>query len=184
MFMSRLSGAIAQTISDAGDVKQIQKEISEMTNRLRNTPQFAKVFHALITDPSHPPRFVEFAYQSGEFWSENWESSTRTYEPYTTCKYADRNIAYVEGCAIYLLLQECYPNVFTFKQNTITQFRDGATNKLYMNEEFVGKAIKPVILPPHPQGQSIPKEEAKFCPSCGSPVSTTHLFCGNCGNKL
>lgn len=172
-------------------VSNSRKAIFEMRDRLRNTPQFSKLFYQLIGDPSHPPRRIE-ATQSGDFWSEAWIAAYANYEPYTTHKFSDSNLGYIEGCAIYLLIQECYPNVYDFPSNTLAALENGATIKLIMKKNFVGQALMPAVAPPAPPASPAPTaapaaglvREFVFCGQCGTKNNGTSRFCCGCGHPL
>ena len=191
-------------------VKNARKDIFEYRDRLRGTPVFADYFYKLIGDDvSHPPRKIE-ATQTGNFWSEQYVTAYGNYEPFTTHKFDDPNVGYLEGCAIYLLIQECYPNVYDFPSNTTAQLADGATIKLNMKKQFVGKALKPANLPPRavpapaPAPAPAPVAAApapapvaaapaaevkvppvpRFCSQCGAPRQPDAKFCMGCGHKF
>ena len=179
----------ASLIQDSNTVKGGRKEIMQMKSKLEGTPQFATLFYKLITDVNHPPRYIE-ATQTGDFWSENWEAATSTYEPYTTIKHSDRNIGYCEGCAMYLLIQDCYPNVYDFPGNTISDIQNGATIKLIMKQQFVGKALGPAKVPtpvaaqPAAPATQAPTATPAFCSHCGTKLAPGSAFCSGCGTKI
>ncbi len=180
-------------------MSKTNKEIYNMRDNLRNTPQFSNIFYALISDINHPPRKIE-ATQSGDFWSEAWQSAFNNYEPYSTHKFSDVNIGYREGCAIYLLIQECYPSVYDFPGNTLAQIQNGATIKLIMKKQFIGKPLKPAVIPPAfsaaPQENTAPEVTVEvpsstaetnapsFCSGCGSKLGANVAFCPACGKKV
>lgn len=197
----------AQRAKEAHDniraVKNARNEIFEYRDRLRGTPVFADYFYKIIGDDvSHPPRKIE-ATQSGNFWSEQYITAYGNYEPFTTHKFDDPNVGYLEGCAIYLLIQECYPNVYDFPSNTTAQLADGATIQLNMKKQFIGKELKPAVVPPRvtpapapaaapaPAPASVQAAPApaaapvpKFCSQCGAPRQPDARFCMGCGHKF
>ncbi len=183
-----LLGATAATIKDANVVSGGRKEIFQIRDRLRGTKQFAELFHQVIGDVNHPPKYIE-ATQTGEFWSEVWEGSG--YEPFSTKKYVNQNVGYMEGCALYLLIQECYPNVYDFPGNTVAQIQNGATIKLIMKKNFVGKVLKPAQMPPKPAIQPSVNNQAgqesgarRFCSYCGNQLAEGVRFCSGCGKQV
>ncbi len=181
-----LTSSINNAKSQNNTVKNSRKAIFELRDKLRNTPQFSKIFYTLIEDPAHPPRNIE-ASQNGSFWSEAWDAEMQNYEPYTTEKLNDSNIGYYEGCAVYLLIQECYPNVYDFPSNSLQDLQNGATIKLVMKKEFIGKAIKPASEPKKYAASAVQQPSsagAAFCSGCGKPVSSDTAFCPSCGKKL
>lgn len=179
----------ASVIQDSNTVKNSRKEILSMKDRLDGTPQFSTIFYKLITDVNHPPRYIE-ATQSGDFWSQNWQPASNTYEPYTTIKHSDRNIGYCEGCAMYLLIQECYPNVYEFPGNTMADIQNGATIKLIMRSQFLNKALGPAKIPdpvaekPSAPSVQTPAATPAFCSRCGTKLAPGAAFCSGCGTKI
>ncbi len=174
---------------EIGGVSNTRKAIFELRDRMRGTGAFSQVFYRLIDNVNYPPCYIE-ASQTGSFWSQAWIPAEKNYEPYTTCKFEDGNIAYLECCAIYLLIQECYPNVYDFPSNTTTQIENGATTKLVMKKQYMGKALKPAVVPPEPiqpqQSAVAPSQvgTACFCSACGTKLSEGAAFCSNCGKRV
>lgn len=199
--MSRIATNSAAIYNDVSTVKNTRKAIFEIRDRLRGTPLFSQMFYQIVVDPYHPPCKIE-ATQTGQFWSQAWTASMGNYEPYTTQKLDDHNLGYAEGCAIYLLIQECYPNVYDFPSNTTTALANGATIKLNMKKQFVGKALKPATLPapanaapvqqpvyatpaqPAYEAPAPAQTAAKFCTNCGNKLQPGAKFCSGCGTKL
>ncbi len=188
--LSRTASTVSGIVQNSNVVKNSRKAIFEMRDRLRGTSQFSTLFYAIINDINHPPRNIE-ATQLGEFWSESWDSTVNNYEPYATQKYIDSNIGYCEGCAIYLLIQECYPNVYDFPGNSVAAIEGGATIKLIMKKEFIGKTLKPAVTPqPIKNEPSIPNvqntqyQTPAFCCNCGTKLASNTAFCPCCGNKI
>lgn len=179
-------------------VKNARSDIFEYRDRLRGTPVFADYFYKIVGDDvSHPPRKIE-ATQTGNFWSEQYVPAYGNYEPFTTHKFDDPNVGYLEGCAIYLLIQECYPNVYDFPNNTMAQLADGATIQLLMKKQFVGKAIAPAVVPPRATPAPAPVQQAAPAPApvqaapapaaapatapAAAPVAApVPKFCSQCG---
>lgn len=168
--------------------------IYAVREKLRGTPRFSEIFYTLIGDINRPARFIE-ATQTGAFRSACWDPARNTYEQMPTMKLNDPQIGYIEGCAIFLLIQECFPNVYEFPPNSVTQLQMGATIKLVMKSGFVGRMLNPALIrqpmanvqqpvpqPQQPQSQSAPGR--KFCSNCGAPVSEGMRFCSSCGAKL
>ena len=125
----------------------LRKSILNVQNNLRGTSQFAALFYKLIgQDVHHPPVQIEGT-QSGVFWTAAWDPARFTYEPFTTEKMSDPNIGYIEGCALFLLIQEVYPNVYKFPGNTLEQIQNGAHIHLNMRKECIGQAVMPAYIP-------------------------------------
>ena len=180
--------------NDVQTVKAGRAAIFNVRDKLRGTPQFSEIFYSIIgNDVNHPPRHVE-GNQSGGFWTEAWDPSAGNYEPFSTQKLQDDNVGYIEGCAVYLLIQECYPNVYDFPSNTTTAIQNGATIKLIMNKQFIGKALKPATVPAAPVVAAPPQAPVQapaangatpaFCSACGSRLAPGAAFCGGCGSKV
>ena len=130
-----------------GAVKNVRQQIFLTRDRLRNTPQFSEIFYSIIKEPSHPPFQIVIDYTQGNFLSMDWDVRTQNYEPYLTSKHFDPNIAYTEGCAIFLLIQDCYPNVYDFPNRTAAQVSNGVPLELNMKAPFQGKQLIPAITP-------------------------------------
>ena len=114
-----------------------------------------------------------------------WDANANNYEPYSTLKATDGNIAYFEAAAVFLLLQECYPNVYDFPNRTVTQLDMGVPIELNMKKEFVGKKLRPAILPERPQNVgNTPTVNVKYCSKCGMQLSADAKFCSGCGGEL
>ncbi len=199
MGLRSVASGSAAVFQDISQVKNLRKAIFEMRDKLRNTPQFSDVFYRLIPDIQHPPRLIQNNLQGG-FFTEGWDVSYNNYEPYTTQKLQDGNIGYIEGCAFYLLIQECYPSVYDFPNRTIKQLQNGESSDLVMKKQFVGKPLKPATVPPRgtPTFSSAPSttsqptvtpaasqgQTAAFCMHCGQPIPTGARFCSKCGSQL
>lgn len=185
----RAANAASFLASDMSMVKSGRNAIFNMRDRLRNTPQFSDFFYKIINDVTHPPRIIE-ATQTGEFWSEAWIASYNNYEPYSTQKITDRNIGYIEGCAMYLLIQDCYPDIYDFPGNTVQQLNNGATIKLIMKKKYIGQPLQPAFLPPKvaPVMQSVQQTPVntagRFCTNCGNKNDDSSKFCCKCGTPL
>ncbi len=176
-------------------VKKLREKIYTAQKQLRNSPQFSTIFYKLIQDPAHPPRYIE-ATQSGEFWTEAWLGNYNAYEPYKTLKFTDPSFGYAEGCALYLLIQECYPSVYEFPDNTVREIEGGATIKLIMRESCAGLPLRPIQAPPMSQAFSAVTSSVsasvgtpapatgKFCTQCGAQNAPEARFCQSCGNRL
>jgi hypothetical protein len=94
---------------------------------------------------------------------------------------------------MYLLIQDCYPNVYDFPGNTLDAIANGATIKLIMKKNFIGKPIAPVspprnvspaLQPVQPQDSQAPATTPAFCSRCGNKLSPDSVFCSGCGNKV
>jgi len=209
-----LRNSVATTTAVAMDVRQVKnlrKAIFEVRDRLKGSPQYSQIFYSIINDVNHPPRHI-VANQSGCFWTEAWQGTT--YEPFSTMKYQDPNIAYIEGCAVYLLIQESYPNVYKFPNNRMDDILNGAQIELIMEKKFIDKTLQPAVIPPAPAPapvQQVPVQQVPapvqqvpapvqqapapvqqapapvaggFCPNCGTRREVGARFCANCGNPL
>lgn len=131
----------------AGTIKNIRQQVFQLRDRLRNTPQFSDAFYSIIKDPSHPPLQIVIDYTQGSFLSMDWDYRTRNYEPYLTVKHVDQNIAYNEGCAIFLLIQECYPDVYDYPSRTTTQISNGVPIELNLKAPYQGRTLIPAVTP-------------------------------------
>ena len=189
------AGRIAQT-------NNLRKNIFEIQKNLRGTPQFAELFYQLIgQDIHHPPKEISGT-QQGVFWTAGWEPARGAYEPFTTQKVANPNIAYQEGCALFLLIQEIYPNVYKFPNNTTDQVMAGAGIQLLMRKEYIGRPLMPAYTPGQAPAQSVAEApvqpiqlEAQPVQAAAQPVQTAPQptqspaqaavlrFCPNCGTK-
>lgn len=211
MALRRLISNSAAVYSDVTATKNARNAIFSVRDKLRGTTQFSEAFYKIIGDINHPPRHIE-ANQSGGFWSEGWDAAAKNYEPYTTQKLQDSNIGYTEGCAIYLLIQECYPTVYDFPSNSMSAIQNGATIKLIMKKQFLGKKLKPATVPPRvgpvsepaatcpvqpeypippvssvsaaPSAQMISAARPRFCSACGNRLEEDARFCTNCGKPI
>lgn len=170
----------AKLHNSVSGVTNSRKAIFAVRDALRGTPQFSALFYAVVGDVQHPPRFIE-ATQSGIFSSEVWNTDLGGYEPYKTVKIEDKNIGYTEGCAVFLLIQECYPNVYDFPSNTMAAIQNGAVIQLKMRQQFLGRKLIPAVTPP-----AVPASPtgAAFCSNCGQKIASGAAFCSGCGNKL
>ena len=138
---------ISNLQQQTGTVKNARQQIFQIRDRLRNTPQFSEIFYSIVNDPSHPPVKIVIDYTQGGFLSMGWDERVSNYEPYLTGKHVDPNIAYAEGCAIFLLIQDCYPNVYDFPNRTTTQISEGVPLELNMKVQFQGKELIPAVTP-------------------------------------
>ena len=135
--------SISAIVGDVSQVRNLRKAIFGCRDRLRGTDVFGEVFHALIGDDyTHPPVNIEGT-QDGCFRAAQWEPARRNYEPVMREQYVNPEINYPVGCAVYLLIQEIYPNVYYFPSNTISNLEGGATIKLNMKRKFIGQALTP-----------------------------------------
>ena len=167
--------AAAELQQQGALVKNARKEIFTIRDRLRGTRQFAEIFHQVVGNPERPPMQIQCDYMNHAFFTIGWDDLGNNYEPYSTWKATDGNIAYYEAAAIFLLVQECYPNVYDFPNRTATQLQAGVSIELNMKKNFIGKKVRPAILP------------AKPSVSTPTPVATTvaeKKFCSNCGKQL
>lgn len=173
-------------------IKNSRKQIFEIRDRLRGTPLFANLFYTVIGDANHPPMKIVCDHANSAFWSIAWDLATNNYEPYSTLKYTDVNIGYYEACAIYLLIQESYPNVYDFPNKTITQIQNNEPIELIMKKPFLNRKIVPNNVPEKPRqaqqpvntASSAPVGAAKFCTVCGTKLRAEDTFCSGCGNKI
>ena len=181
---------VSEIQQQTGAVKNTRQQIFGIRDRLRNTPQFSEIFYNIVSDPSHPPMQIVIDYTQGGFLSMDWDLRTGNYEPYTTVKYTDPNIAYAEGCAIFLLIQECYPDVYDFPNRTVTQVAEGVPLELNMKKQFVTKQLIPASTPkqfsvPAPQAAPAAQTSApSFCSNCGAKLEAPVRFCPSCGAKI
>ena len=187
-------GALFRALSAMADmqnqnkaVKNTRGAIFEIRDRLRNSPQFSNVFYNVLINTKHPPMEIICDYANASFWSIAWDETVGSYEPYSTLKRQDINIGYQEGCAIFLLIQECYPNVYDFPNSTTTDIANQVPISLKMKKGFIGKALAPAVTPkvfeaaePQKQAQS----GSKFCTECGAALADGAKFCSGCGNKI
>jgi len=201
--------SISAIVGDVSQVRNLRKAIFGCRDRLRGTDVFGEVFHALIGDDyTHPPVNIEGT-QDGCFRAAQWEPARRNYEPVMREKYVNPEINYPVGCAVYLLIQEVYPNVYDFPSNTISNLEGGATIKLNMKRKFIGQALTPKNPPqyipqapqqpvrqnmqPQPGMQQAPASQntapeaqsaPKFCVNCGAKLKPGARFCAVCGSKI
>lgn len=195
--VGRNIAGLAQSASNlkqqTSGVKNTRKEIFAIRDRLRNTPQFAQFFHNIVKCPERPPVRITADYAHGSFLTMDWDTRTNNYEPFMTVKYQDANVAYCEACAILLLVQECYPNVYDSTNQTLAQIEQGVPVEMYMKKQFVQKTLIPASVPqnyaPQPvQTDVINNQQVnsapKFCGNCGSPLQPNSAFCTSCGSKI
>ena len=178
--------ALFDLSQQTGQVKNTRKAIFDTRDRLRGTPQFSEMFHSVIIDAEHPPAAIAGDHTSGAFAGVAWQSDRGAYEPYSTVKYQDFNLGYVECCAFFLLVQECYPNVYDFPNRTTTDIANGVPVELIMKKQFIGKALKGVGIPAKVE-KSVPEQNGngqRFCSNCGSKVASGAGFCSSCGSKI
>ena len=190
--MAQSAGNIKREFSG---VKNTRREIFDIRDRLRNTPQFAELFHNIIRYPEHPPVKIVSDYARGVFMTMDWDTRTNNYEPFLTAKYQDTNIAYCEACAILLLIEECYPNVYDSTNQTLREIEQGVPIEMYMKKKFVQKTIVPANIPqgfapvqsnvqqPVVNNQTI-NSAPRFCGYCGKSLQPGSVFCTACGNKI
>lgn len=202
MALGRLIYNSAALASNMSAVKDSRNRIFSIRDNLRGTPVFSQIFYTLIQDPYHPPRSIE-GNQSGCFWTEGWVASFNNYEPFSTQKMQDPNIAYYEGCAIYLLIQECYPNVYDFPSNSLSAVENGAHIYLKMKKQFIGKPLTPATLPAPPAPQPVAPAAPVYAPAAPQPAAPTYAppaapaapaapvapaaaarFCSGCGTPV
>lgn len=206
----QIAMSISAIVGDVSQVRNLRKAIFGCKDRLQGTDIFAEVFHALIGDDyTHPPVNIEGT-QDGYFRAAQWEPVRKNYEPVMREKYVNPEINYPVGCAIYLLIQDVYPNVYDFPSNTISKLEGGATIKLNMKKKFIGQALTPKnppqYVPPAPQqpaqqnmqqpvqpsmNQAPPvkpapeaQEAPRFCVNCGTKLVPGARFCGKCGTRI
>lgn len=194
--LANSTASLQQSIATQKGIKNMRQQIFDIRDRLKGTPQFAEIFSSIVNDIHHPPCHI-VANQSGCFWTEAWQGTS--YEPFSTAKYNNPDIAYLEGCAIFLLIQEMYPNVYTFPSNSAADIADGVQIELIMDKKQYGKGLNPTFDPrraapaapapaapapapvnPAPAGAV----EAGFCPKCGKPHAAGVKFCGYCGHRF
>lgn len=147
MGLFNLIRGISDIQQQTGTVKNVRQQIFSTRDRLRNTPQFSEIFHSIVKTPEHPPVQIVLDYTQGSFLSMDWDARTQNYEPFLTAKYLNSNIAYVEGCAIFLLLQDCYPTVYDFPNRTATQVANGVPLELNMKPQYQGRELIPAVTP-------------------------------------
>ena len=197
----QIAMSISAIVGDVSQVRNLRKAIFDCRDRLRGTDVFAEVFHALIgEDYTHPPVNIEGT-QDGQFRAAQWIPARKNYEPVMKEKYVNPEVVYPVGCAVYLLIQEVYPNVYDFPSNTISKLEGGATIKLNMKRKFIGQALTPKnppqYMPPAPQQnmQQAPRQNMRPqytgagqgtpAPQNAAPeAQPAPKFCSNCGAKL
>ncbi len=171
-------------------VKGSRKAIFDIRDNLRGTQLFSDIFYHIVTNPERPPVTIIANYSDSSFWSKAWVAAENNYEPYSTVKYQDVNIGYYESCAIFLLIQECFPNVYDFPNKTVTQIQNGEPIELIMKNNFAGRRLIAASLPPQPTAESAPtaatgpSPDTVFCSHCGAKHQKGTNFCSSCGNKL
>lgn len=169
-------------------IKNARSAILTTRDRLRGTRQFAELFYKIVGNPERPPIQIVGDYCNHAFYSISWDEQGNNYEPYSTLKMTDGNIAYYESAAIFLLLQECYPNVYDFPNRTVKQIEAGVPVELNMKKNFIGKKLRPAILPEKPNvsvSQPVATStEKKFCTHCGKQLDVTARFCSGCGGQV
>lgn len=179
--------------------KQFNAEVQKMKIQLRNTRQYSEIFYSIITNTAYPPCFIECT-KDGVFWTRVWEDISFNYEPFSTAKIQNCNVDAIVVCAIFQLVQESYPNVYTFPTNTLSSVEAGTdVYRLIMAQNFYGVPLQPVYLPPteeqlrsnnyrlHMQAREYqsPSTQSKICcTKCGNINPGGSRFCSVCGNRL
>ncbi|MBR1758108.1 MAG: zinc-ribbon domain-containing protein [Lachnospiraceae bacterium] len=170
-------------------VTNLRDAIIDQQEKLRDSDEFARFFTVLIGDDvNHPPKLID-ASQQGAFETIAWDPNRRAYEYAASPRMNEPGIDYTKLCAVFLLFQDCYPNVYHFPGSTMAEIQSGAHGKLEMRDDFVGKKLIPAHVPGQPAStpassfgtQSAP---VSACPQCGRKRAAGEKFCGGCGYQF
>ena len=154
---AQAAAELAAGIQEVKTVKNMRKNIFALKDRLANSAEFSQVFYTLIKDVSRPPMLMSCT-TVGTILSEEWRPAENNYEPYPTIKIENPNYNYEVMCALMLLIQDCYPNVYDSPNVTLAQLQNGATGDLIMKKKYLGKLLKPKTVPAEveqPQMQAV-----------------------------
>lgn len=193
MSLKNLINASFELTRDISDTYTINNDVYSLRDRLRSSPQYSIIFQRLVDDINHPPCSISRDCNS-VFWTQKWEPYANNYEPFCTSKFQDSNINGRVCCAIYLLIQESYPNIYDFPKNSLNSIRDDTADyQLIMKREYYGKSLIPAyipVLPTIPQNynqmyyQNTGFRNQLFCTQCGKRLTSDSIFCTGCGNKI
>ena len=134
-------------------VAKMRRTIYKYRDELKNSPEYAEAFHGVIGSDLKRPPYSIAATQNGRFSTRSWSREASRYEDVATVKYVG-NFDYYRACALFLLIQDCYPGVYEYPTNTVSEIRNGAGIHLIMKSGNLARDLYPKYPPLHPDSNT------------------------------
>lgn len=139
---SELGNAIADLAIQSADVSKMRKEVYKRRDAFRGTPIIENLFNLIFDDPDHLPGKI--ALNSEGIFVVPFDPETQKYATTWVKKAGEGDLPsfdYVNGCAVFLLIQEKYPKLYDFPNTKITDFQNGTVDAIYLNLKSAGEII-------------------------------------------
>ncbi len=139
--------AAVDLIQENSLVHNSRQGIYKRKAEIVKTPMVREIIHAVVGDSSHPPIYIEI-YPQG-ILTRPYDVESDTYHPNGILAYTPEIVFdYEIACALCLIIQDMYPDIYDFPNTTITglsgQLEKGTwTTKLILKQEHLYKEIAP-----------------------------------------
>ena len=138
-----VANGVSRIALDVKSVKNLRKEIMDKKSEIQGSAFVNDIIANAITDPTHPPCYIEGTCEG--LYVQYFDSSANSYIPNKVLLSPTEELTYVVGCAVFLIIQEAYPNVYDFPGRTIQQIQNGATIELVMKKPYKGVMLTPQL---------------------------------------
>lgn len=135
----------AYVINDVSSVHNMREDIYQWKAEIVKSDVVKDIFKILFTDPTHPPREVVISANSVN--ARLYESIKNTYQIYSMPVYQPEHpFDYPTACALCLLIQDMYKDVYNFPSVTMPQLQASLSagtwqTTLQMNTPHIGKSL-------------------------------------------
>lgn len=105
---------------DASSVYQVRGAIYERKLQIVKTPMVRDIYHAICNDVNHPPLNINITRYA--VYGRQYDPVSKTYNPMNVEIYRpEYEMDYVFACAVCLIIQDIYPNVYDLPNTTMNQ---------------------------------------------------------------
>ncbi len=137
----------AYVINDISSVHNLREAIYQRKAEIAKSDLVKEIFTILFADETHPPR--EILVNVHAVSARRYEADKNSYQIYSEpVVHPEHPFDYPTACALFLLIQDKYKNVYDFPSVTMTQLQPAIQSgtwqtTLQMKAPFIGKALTP-----------------------------------------
>ena len=139
---SEVMGAVEETARQAFRAGDLRKEIYAKRDSFRGTQVIEAALSKLFDDPAHLPAKITMS-EEGIFIIP-WEDSTGKYAMQYVQKLGFGDLPsydYLNGCAVFLLIQERYPGQYDFPNTKVNDYDSGEVTSISLLLKSAGKIV-------------------------------------------
>lgn len=143
-------GTINNTINEVSLVNNLREQIYARKIEIIKTPYVKEIINSIFTNPNMPPKLIQVC--NNGIIVRNFDSTTHTYHPIGETVFCptDASFDYEFCCALNLIIQDIYPNIYKMStattQEIVEALQQGYWNiSLTMQDKYFYNSVTPTF---------------------------------------